>query len=82
MSLSRRLGIFLIMVGGGLIAYFVLTDLAQQAGYGSLLIGTLVLLGGIAILIANPGPEPHSNPRFRSLNKVLKRDEEVEGKKK
>lgn len=82
MSVSRRLGIFLIIIGIGLIGYFVLTDLAQQAGYSSLLIGTLTLLGGIALLIANPGPEPHPNPRFRSLNKVMKKDEKIEEKDK
>ena len=82
MSFSRRLGKFLIIVGVGLIGYFVLTDLAQQAVYASLLIGTLMLIGGIVILIANPAPEPQPNPRFRSLNKIMKRDEEVEEKKK
>lgn len=82
MSLSRRIGRFLVIVGVGLIGYFVLTDLAQQPIYASLLIGTLTLVGGIVILITNPAPESHLNPRFRSLNKVLKRDEEVDEKKK
>lgn len=82
MSLARRIGIFLVIVGAGLIAYFVLTDLALQASYASLVFGTIILVGGISMLVTNPAPEPHPNPRFRTLNKIMKRDEKIEGKKK
>ncbi len=82
MSFSRRIGIFLVIIGLGLIGYFVLSDLARQASFGSLVLGSIALIGGIALLVSNPGPEPHPNPRFRTLNKIMKRDEKIEGKKK
>ena len=82
MSFARRIGTFLLIVGLGLIGYFVFTDLARQASYGSLVIGAITLIAGIVILVSNPAPEPHPNPRFRTLNKIMKRDDEIEGKKK
>jgi hypothetical protein len=82
MSFFRRIGIFLIMLGLGLIGYFVFTDLAHQASFGILVIGAIALIGGIAIQVGNPVPEAHPNPRFRTLNKIIKRDDEIEGKKK
>jgi hypothetical protein len=82
MSAARRIGIFLILVGFGLIGFFVFSDLASQPSFGTLAIGTLALVAGIAIMVTNPAPEPHPSPRFRTLNKIMKRDNEIEGKKK
>jgi hypothetical protein len=82
MSFARRIGTFLIMLGLGLIGYFVFSDLARQVSFGSLIVGAIALIGGIAVLIGNPNPEPHPNPRFRTLNKIMKRDDQIEGKKK
>jgi len=82
MNFGRRIGTFLIIIGLGLIGYFVFTDLARQASYGSLVIGAIALIGGIVVLAGNPAPEPHPKPRFRTLNKIMNRDDEIEGKKK
>lgn len=82
MNVARRIGTFLIIIGAGLIAFFVLSDLALNASYGSLLIGTILLVGGISMVVSNPTPDTHPNPRFRTLKKIMNRDEKIEGKKK
>ena len=80
MKTGHRIGTFLVLLGLGLIGYFVITDLALQPSFGVLIIGALILIAGISTMVTNPNPEPHPNPRFRTLNKIMKRDEEIEGK--
>jgi hypothetical protein len=72
---GRKIGKFLVVLGSGLIAFFVLTDLARQVNFGTLFIGTLILIGGIFLIVTNPNPEAHKAPRFRTLNKLMQKDE-------
>jgi hypothetical protein len=82
MSVSRRIGRFLVTIGLGLIGFFVLTDIAQQVNYNFLVIGFFVFAVGIFLIITSPAPEANPNPRFRSLNKILKKEEEIKDKEK
>ena len=82
MSTGRKIGRFLVALGSGLIAFFVLTDLARQVNYGALLIGAIILIGGIFLMVSNPNPEPHQAPRFRTLNKILQKEEKQQHKEK
>ncbi len=80
MSVTRRIGRFLIIVGLGIIGYFVLSDLAQQANLTLLVVGGIILILGIMILVTNPGPEHPPSPHFRTLRRVMKREEQIEKK--
>ncbi len=82
MSTVRRIGRFFILVGIGVIAFFILSDLAQQANISVLLIGGIILIFGIMIIVTNPGPEHPPSPHFRTLRKVVKREEQIEGEEK
>ncbi len=78
MSITRRIGRFLIILGLGIIGFFVLTDLGQQANLNLLLVGAIIFILGIMILVTNPGPERPPSPHFRTLRKVMKKEEEEE----
>ncbi len=80
MSTARRIGRFFIIVGLGIIGFFVLSDLAQQANITLLLIGGGIFFLGVMIQITNPGPEKPSHAHFRTLRRVVKREEEIEKK--
>jgi hypothetical protein len=82
LSTARRIGRFLVIIGLGLIGLFVLSDMAQFVNYNFLVIGALVFGIGIFLIITSPKPEPTPNPRFRSLNKILKKEEETREKEK
>jgi len=82
MSVARRIGRFLVVVGLGLIGFFVLSDIAQQVNFNFLVIGFFVFAFGIFLIITNPPPEATPNPRFKSLNKILKREEQINEKEK
>jgi uncharacterized membrane protein HdeD (DUF308 family) len=80
---GRKIGRFLVVLGVGLIGFFVLTDLARQVNFGALLFGAILMIVGIFLIISNPNPEPHQAPRFRALNKILqKEDKQPKGKEK
>ncbi len=80
MSITHRIGRFLIIVGLGIIGFFVLSDLAQQADLTVLVVGGIILILGIMILVTNPGPEHPPSPHFRTLRRVMKREEQIEKK--
>ncbi len=80
MSVTRRIGRFLIILGLGIIGFFVLSDLGQQANLTLLLVGAIILILGIMILVTNPGPEHPPSPHFRTLKRVMKREEKIEKK--
>ncbi len=80
MSITHRIGRFLIIVGLGIIGFFVLSDLAQQANLTLLVVGGILLILGIMILVTNPGPEHPPSPHFRTLRRVMKREEQIEKK--
>jgi hypothetical protein len=82
LSTARRIGRFLVVVGLGLIGMFVLSDMAQLVNYNFLVIGGLVFGVGIFLIITSPAPEATPNPRFRSLNKIMKKEEKIEEKEK
>ena len=82
MSAARRIGRFLVLVGLGLIGFFVLSDIAQQVNFNFLVIGFFVFVFGVFLIVTNPPPEATPNPRFRSLNKILKREEQLKEKEK
>jgi uncharacterized membrane protein HdeD (DUF308 family) len=82
MSIGRKIGRFLVVLGCGLIGFFVLTDLARQANFGTLFIGAMILIGGIFLMVSNPNPEQHQAPRFRTLNKILQKDEKQQQQRK
>lgn len=68
------------MLGAGIIGFFVLTDLAQQANMEVLLVGGGILILGILILVTNPAPEAPPDPHFRTLRRTVKKEEEIEKK--
>ncbi len=72
----------MLIIGIGMIGFFVLTDMARMVNYNFLVIGTIMFLMGILLIITSPAPEPPPNPRFRSLNKILKKDETIREKEK
>ncbi len=78
MSTTRRIARFLILLGLGIIGFFVLSDLAQQANLTVLLIGGGLFFLGVMILVTNPGPEHPPSPHFRTLKRVMRREEKVE----
>ncbi len=80
MSVTRRIGRFLIILGLGIIGFFVLSDLGQQANLTLLLVGGIIFFLGIMILVTNPGPEHPPSPHFRTLRRVMKREEKIEKK--
>jgi len=80
MSVTRRIGRFFIVLGIGIIGFFILSDLAQQANLVLLLVGGAIFLFGVMILVTNPGPEPPPSPHFRTLKRVTKREEQIEKK--
>ncbi len=80
MSVTRRIGRFFIILGLGIIGFFVLSDLGQQANLTLLLVGAIILILGIMILVTNPGPEHPPSQHFRTLRRVMKREEQIEKK--
>jgi predicted membrane channel-forming protein YqfA (hemolysin III family) len=80
MDTLRRIGRFFIILGIGVIGFYILSDLAQQANLTVLLIGGGIFTLGIMILVTNPGPERPPNPHFRTLRRVVKREEKIEKK--
>ncbi len=80
MSTTRRIGRFFIVLGLGIIGFFILSDLAQQANLAVLLIGGGIFILGIMILVTNPGPEQTPHQHFRTLRRVVNREEQIEKK--
>jgi len=80
MNTTRRIGRFFILLGVGIIAFFVLSDLAQQANMELLLIGGGIFILGILILVTNPAPEAPPDPHFRTLKRAVKKEEQIEKK--
>jgi len=80
MNAARRIGRFFVLLGVGIIGFFVLSDLAQQANMELLLVGGGILVLGILILITNPAPEAPPDPHFRTLKRAMKREEQIEKK--
>ncbi len=80
MSTSHRIGRFFILLGLGIIGFFVLSDLAQQANLTVLLVGGAIFILGIMIIVTNPGPERTPSQHFRTLRRVVKREEQIEKK--
>ena len=78
MSVMRRIGRFFILLGAGIIGFFVLSDLAKQPNMGLLLIGGGILIVGILFLVTNPAPEAPPDPHFRTLKRAVKKEEKVE----
>ena len=74
----RRIGRFFILLGAGIIGFFVLSDLAKQPNMGLLLIGGGILIVGILFLVTNPAPEAPPDPHFRTLKRAVKKEEKVE----
>jgi hypothetical protein len=71
-----------LFFGCGLIALFVLSDMAQNVNYGFLAAGTLVLMVGIGMLITRPAGPVQSTARFKLLKKVMEREEKGKEKEK
>ncbi len=80
MSVTRRIARFLIILGLGIIGFFVLSDLGQQANLTLLFIGAIIFFLGIMILVTNPGPEHPPSQHFRTLRRVMKREEQIKKK--
>ncbi len=78
MSVTRRIARFLILLGLGIIGFFILSDMAQQANLTLLLVGGVIFIIGVLILVTNPGPEHPPSPRFRTLRRSIKKEEKIE----
>ncbi len=79
-----RIGVFLYLVGVGLILLFIASDASaditgKRADY-SLLCGS-VLLFVIGYLFRRTGPRPQAAERFRSIRKIKERREAAKKEK-
>ena len=66
-GLLLRIGTFFIVVAGGFITLFVVSDVAETAYFDFFFIG--VLLGGLGIYIRRKVPTPESSGRFSTWKK-------------
>ena len=80
--MQRKFGIFCLLFGLGLLAMFVLSDMAQAVNFNFLLVGTLLLILGVGLLITNPAPPVESSARFHLLKKIMEREDKEKGKDK
>lgn len=81
MNLTRRLGIFTLLVGLGMIFLFFISDKAQQPHYNYFFWGLILAVAG-AILMRRARPADHDPGRFRSLRKVVGKIKKKEAPKK
>ena len=74
--LVNRIGTFFILLGGGLIGMFVLSDIAKAPTCGFFISGTILLGLGIWLWVKNPRPPAQPSGRFRILKnrRVQKND--------
>ncbi len=73
--LTNRLGNFFILLGLGVIGYFVLTDIAKTPACDVLIIGVILVGLGIVLWLRNPGPPPQETGRFRILRSSGKKQD-------
>ncbi len=67
MSSLRKVGVFMTLLGGFLLALFVFSDIAKQPEFGLLLAGMAAVILGIFLMVTNPNPQVTPNPRFRMV---------------
>jgi hypothetical protein len=74
----RRLGAFFLFIGVGLIAIYIVSDLARTPDLLFLLSGTVLSLTGFFLRRSHKPPPPPSSGRFRLLKRKRKKDEKEE----
>lgn len=65
--MTRRIGIFLFLVGLTMIGLFLLSDVADNPAFDLLVIGVAVLGFGLFLLLRNPAKPPAPTERFRGV---------------
>ncbi len=71
----HRIGCFFFLVGGGLLALFVLSDIAKSPVFTYLLAGAGLVALGVILFLRNPiQPGPPAD-RFRTMKKITGKKE-------
>ena len=81
MTLSKRIGIFLVLLGVILIGLFVLSDMAAQPVCNLLAAGGASLAVGILLVARAPRQETPKPERFRTVKKMMAKDKGKKAKK-
>jgi uncharacterized membrane protein YccC len=76
----RRLGKFIGLIGGALVALFLLSDIGGQANYKWLFLGLAGLILCFVILRANPSEPSPSSGRFRIIREMKEKNSKKEKK--
>lgn len=76
----RRIGKFIGLIGGGLVALFLLSDMGGQANYKWLFLGLAGLVLCFVILRANPGEPAPPSGRFRIIREMKEKSSKKEKK--
>jgi hypothetical protein len=74
----RRLGIFIMLIGVGLIAIYIISDLAGTPDLLYLLSGAVLSVGGFFLRRSHKPPPPPPSSRFRILKRKRKKDGKVD----
>ncbi|HZW03431.1 MAG TPA: hypothetical protein VFF68_05870 [Anaerolineaceae bacterium] len=65
-----RFGTFFLLIGGGLLLLFVLSDLAGSPQLSLLAYGVLLVVAGILLRIRGPQARERHESRFRTLRRL------------
>ena len=71
--MTRRIGIFLFLVGLTMIGLFLLSDVANDPAFNLLVAGVLVLAFGVFLLLRSPSNPPAPSQRFGGVRSFGKK---------
>ena len=78
---KSRLGCFFVLIGLVLCLIFFATIRAENPGYGFLLFGGVVLIGGVSLVWRNRKSD-EEEVRFRTMRRIRQKSEERKTRKK